>query len=146
MFGLTENVMRWSLDQPVDPQPLQNSFKSFDMRQSNGSMSIFMKQDKDQQPQTRDNRNSDQSMFCFLKNSEVSSNVSGFLAGPQPARNSRGSNEFNPRIIMSNSMKGSIENQAFPPNDNRNSFVPSNRGSIPEFYISNLNMSGVTTG
>lgn len=102
MQGLTDNIMRWSLDQP--PEANQGSFKSHDMRPV--SMSVFLKQDKD--VQVMENRGSDHSMFSFLK-SDSSNHLSGMLGGA--GRNSRGSNEFNPKIIMSNSNKSSIENQ-----------------------------------
>lgn len=52
-------------------------------------------------------------------------------------RNSRSSNEFNPKIILNNSIKSGADQAMQSVNNNGNSFIRSSKGSLPDFFMNN---------
>ncbi len=156
---------------------LNNSFKSMDMRINSGSISGYMRPSEagpgaNQGVQSssaqvnqvaRDNRESVSNFYKFEIGSNgnrmsipLSTTEKALLANcgnPPSQRNSRGSNEFAPRIILSNSLKNSniesnrqsgIIGNSIGGNDSKNFFMARNcrGGSYPEYLMNNFNMGG----
>lgn len=168
---LADNVMRWSLDHTPGEQGNNNnnhhhgpSIRSFEMRGSGNSshLSGFIN-GEGKRDLARDNRGSDTSMF-FHPKSDTSSIIGekddqvprlGITPGGaqsfgfRPTINSRGSNEFNPRVLHGSSMKSAMNDQrSFGIVDKGSVMVQSSggRGSIPDFFPTQLQMSGIGQG
>jgi hypothetical protein len=89
----------------------------------------------------RENRESDQSLSNFLHHG-AGQQAPG---NPNSQRNSRGSNEFHPRIITNNS-KMSVDYPQTNSGEGGNSFLKNSRTSFPDFLPNSNPMSGVILG